>query len=131
MHVLSFLYAFCLLALGIGGILAADEPGEVRALGLPGLFFGGAALFCSLFALREPRHGLAGSSFLAFLAFLTSAGSLLGSLTGGNLDLTDAVQRHGAILCAASLLYITTAFVTWKRRRRLRAIADLAGNRPP
>ncbi len=131
MHVLSFLYAFCLLALGVGGILAADEPGEVRALALPGLFFGGAALFCSLFALREPRHGLAGASFLGFLAFLTSAGGLLGSLPGGNLDLADSAQRQGAILCTASLLYITAAFLTWKRNRRLRAIADLAGSRSP
>jgi len=127
MHTLSFLYAICLLVLGLLGLMSASEPGEVRALGIPGLFFGGAVLFCSFFALKEPRHGLSGAAFLVFLAFLTTAGNLAGHLTRATFDLSHPDQRIAVAIWTASLLYLAAALVTWKRLRRARAMEDLKG----
>ena len=90
---LNFLYATCLLILGVIGLLNVEEPPDVRALGLPGLFFGGAVLFCSCYAIKEPRHGVAGASFLAFLAFLTSAATMGGHLFRSTLDFGTPLTR--------------------------------------
>ncbi len=122
---LSFLYALALLTLGVLGLLGVSEPGGVRTLALPGLFFGGAVLFCSFFALKEPRHGLAGASFLAFLAFLTNSATLVGHLTSRTYDWSNPGHRLGTAIWAASLFYLLAAFLTWKRTRRAGAIAQL------
>lgn len=127
MLILSFLHAAALLALGILGLGAGTSPEETRALGLPGLYFGGGTLFCALFALKEPRHGLAGASFLAFLAFLTSAASLVGPMTRGDFDWSAPRDRIHAAVWAASTIYLTCAVISWKRRRRAATLAEITG----
>ena len=117
MLVLTFLYAAALLVLGVMGVAAAPVPGEIPALATPALFFGGAVLLCALFALREPRHGLAAASFLAFLATLAACGKLIGwaargqwAAAGPGLELTMA-------LLALSVLHLAAALLAWRRSR--------------
>jgi hypothetical protein len=127
MLVLSFLYAAAMFALGILGLNSGGDANEARALGLPGLYFGGGVLLSSLFALKERRHGLAGASFLAFLAFVTNSGTLFGPLSRGAYDWSAPALRLSTLLWAASAVYLRIAVTWWKRKRRAEAIAVLRG----
>ncbi|MFM1561626.1 MAG: hypothetical protein ACKJSK_20155 [Roseibacillus sp.] len=122
---LSFLYALALLGLGITGVLSSSNAEELRAFALPGLFFGGSTLFCSIFAIKEPRHGMAAASFLVFLAFLTNTSPLAGHLVRGTYDWSHPAHRISSMTWAVSLIYLSIAFAKWKRGRRARAIAEL------
>jgi hypothetical protein len=130
---LSFLYAAALLGLGILGLNAGATPDEARALGLPGLYFGGGVLLCSFFALREPRHGLAGASFLAFIAFVTNSGTLFTPLARGSYAWSEPELRLSTFVWGASAIYLACAVRWWKRRRRADALANLRGegDKPP
>ena len=99
---LSFLYAVILLVLGFVGLQGGNDPNEARALGLPGLYFGGGALFCAFFALKERRHGLSGASFLAFIAvtmacFIVLQKTMFGIETAGWASLMTAIMLVGGL----------------------------------
>jgi hypothetical protein len=126
----SFLYAAVLLVLGFLGLQAGTDPNEARALGLPGLYFGGGALLCSFFALKEPRHGLAGATFLAFIAVLTNAMTIGGPLFQGTFDWSDPRHRLSTLIAGASVVYLATSIRWWKRQKRAEAIAALSGGPP-
>lgn len=122
---LSFLYGLALLVVGMAGLQSGGDPNEARALGLPGLYFGGGIFLCSFFALREPRHGLAGASFLAFIAVVTNAANLLGPLTSGEYQWATPAHRLTTLVLAISTVYLACAFRWWKRARRAAALAAL------
>jgi hypothetical protein len=125
MHFLNFFYALALLALGVTGVLSSSNAAELRAFALPGLFFGGATLFCAFFALKEFRHGMAAASFLAFLAFLTNSTPLAGHLFGGTYDWSHPAHRLSSLLWILATIYLSIAITRWKRTRREQAIASL------
>jgi len=125
MHFLSFFYALALLALGVTGVLNSSNAAELRAFALPGLFFGGATLFCSFYALIEFRHGMAAASFLAFLAFLTNSSPLAGHFFRGTYDWSHPAHRLSSLIWALATIYLSIAFTRWKRTRREQAIASL------
>ena len=56
MHLLSFILALALLALGITGLKDAGSAEALQSQATPGLFFGGAILIASLYGIRERRH---------------------------------------------------------------------------
>lgn len=89
---------------------------------MPGIFFGGAVLIASLYAIRETRHGLAGASFLAFLAFLTNAASFLGAHFNGSYDWHAPADRNAFLIALTTLCYLVILFTRWKRSRKLRSM---------
>ncbi len=122
----SSIYALTLLIVGFFGLTIAHSAEDLRAIALPGLFFGGAVLFSSLYAIKEPRHGLSAASFLGFLAFLTSSASLITSMAQGGFNYSGPEDRTAAHIALASFIYLVIAFRTWKRKRRAQAIKELA-----
>jgi hypothetical protein len=106
-------------------VLSSSNAAELRAFALPGLFFGGATLFCAFFALKEFRHGMAAASFLAFLAFLTNSTPLAGHLFGGTYDWSHPAHRLSSLLWILATIYLSIAITRWKRTRREQAIASL------
>jgi hypothetical protein len=125
MHVLTFTLAATLLAIGALGLLNTTSAAEIQTQAIPGLFFGGSILIAALYAFREKRHGMAAASFLTFLAFLTSSPVALGPLYRGIFDWLTIEHRQSTIVMILSALYLGTAFATWKRSRRVIAIARL------
>lgn len=130
MHILSFLLALALLAMGIAGIPEGASTGELRSIAMPGIFFGGAVLIASLYAIMEPRHGLAGATFLAFLAFLTNAATCIGAATGGTYQWTSPEHRNATLVLLMCTFYLGAASRSWKHARKQRVIAELE-NAPP
>ena len=124
LHTLSFILAGVLLIVGIAGLTQSNSIQELRACAMPGIFFGGAILIASLYALKECRHGLAGASFLAFLAFLTNAASFLGAHSAGRYNWNTPGDRSATLLFLATLLYLAVAFTRCKRSRRQRAMEE-------
>lgn len=125
MHALSFLLAIALLALGMTGIPAAASTEDLRAIVMPGIFFGGAVLIASLYAIKEPRHGLAGATFLVFLSFLTNSATLIGAITGGAYEWARHEHRVATLILILSASYLGAALRSWKQTRKARAIAEL------
>ena len=125
MHALSFLLAFALLALGMAGIPAAASTEDLRAIVMPGIFFGGAVLIASLYAIKEPRHGLAGAAFLVFLSFLTNFATLIGAVTGGTYAWSRHEHRIATLVLLLSTFYLGAALRSWKQARKARIIAEL------
>ncbi len=125
MHLLSFILALALLALGSIGLQDAGSAKALQSQAMPGLFFGGAILIASLYGIRERRHGLAGASFLAFLGFLTSASSMIPAVTGGTFAWSRVDHRSAFLVVLLCALYLGAAFCRWKRTRRQHAIEKL------
>jgi hypothetical protein len=112
---LNFLYAATLLAIGIAA-LNAGVPLEEAPLGYTGLFFGGSAMICALFAIKNRSHGLVGAGFLSFLALLTAGSRFFTLLRTRELDFADPQVR---LLCAfllASALYLAATVIKWRNR---------------
>lgn len=122
---LTFVHALGLLALGVLGVLHSSNAPELRAFGVPGLFFGGATLFSAFFARRELRHGLAAAAFLSFLAFLTNGWSVVTTLYRGSYDFSHPGHRIATGVFLLCSLYLAAGIVAWKRARRAQAIAEL------
>ena len=125
MHALSFLLAIALLALAMAGIPAVTSTEDLRAIVMPGIFFGGAVLIASLYAIKEPRHGLAGAAFLVFLSFLTNSATLIGAVTGGSYEWSRHEYRITTLALLLSTFYLGAALRSWKQARKARAIAEL------
>ena len=110
---LNFLYAALLLLIGVIA-LNSGVPLEEAPIGLTGIFFGGSALICALFAIKNRRHGLMGAGFLSFLAILT----------GGNRFFDPRLLKFtypqilllGAFLLV-SALYLAATIIKWRNRR--------------
>jgi hypothetical protein len=130
MHILSFLLALALLATGIVGIPEGGSTGELRSIAMPGIFFGGAVLIASLYAIMEPRHGLAGATFLAFLAFLTNAATCIGATTGGTYEWASPEHRNATLVLLMCTFYLGAALRSWKHARKQRVIAELENGSP-
>ena len=122
---LTFVHALGLLTLGVLGVIHSSNAPELRAFGIPGLFFGGATLFSAFFALRNPRHGLAAAAFLSFLAVLTNGWSVITTLYRGTYDFAHPGHRIASGVFLLCGLYLTLAVLAWKRANRARAIAEL------
>lgn len=109
---LNFLYAAALLAIGIAalntGLPLAETP-----LGYTGIFFGGSALICALFALKNRRHGLMGAAFLAFLAILTGANRLFTLVRGHQFAFADPQTKLLCAFLAISALYLAATIIKW------------------
>lgn len=127
----SFIYALMLLAVGLFGMQGVTTAEEIHAVALPGLFYGGATLISSLYAIKEPRHGLSAASFLSFLAFLTNSASLITAFAKGGFQSSDPANRSAALVTVASLIYLVIALLTWKRNRREQAIKELQEGADP
>lgn len=125
MHVLSFILALALLTLGSLGLQGADSAKSLQSEAMPGLFFGGSILIASLYGIRERRHGMAGASFLAFLAFLTSASSSIRTMAGGTFVWARADHRHAFLVALLCACYLGAAFFKWKKTRRQHAVENL------
>ena len=125
MHTLSFLLAIILLALGLSGVPAATTTEDLRSMVTPGIFFGGAILIASLYAIKEPHHGLAGAAFLVFLAFLTNAATCIGSIAGGTYEWSRHEHRIATLVLLLTTFYIGTALRSWKKARKTRALEEL------
>lgn len=113
---LNFLYAALLLLIGVIA-LNSGVPLEEAPLGMTGIFFGGSALICALFAIKNRRHGLMGAGFLSFLAILTGGNRFFDLLQARLLNLTDP---QIILLCAfllVSALYLGATIIKWKKRR--------------
>jgi hypothetical protein len=82
---------------------------------------------CAFFALKEPRHGLAGASFLAFLAVLTNLATIGGPLLRGGYRWHLSQHRLATLVAVVSLIYLACALRWWRRRRRAQALAELRG----
>jgi hypothetical protein len=130
MHILSFLLAFALLAMGIAGIQEVGSTRELRSIAMPGIFSGGAVLIASLYAIVEPRHGLAGATFLAFLAFLTNAATCIGPAIGGTYEWASPEHRNATLALLLCTFYLGAAFRSWKHARKQRVIAELENGSP-
>lgn len=125
MFALNLLYALLLIALGVMGFLAAEEPAQIRGLALPGLTFGGGVLFCALYSLKEPSHGRVGAAFLGFLVFLTSVSTFLGRLTRKEFDPGHPAHGIGAGMCGVSAVFLILCLLYWRKVRREHALAEL------
>ena len=125
MHLLSFILALALLTLGITGLKDAGSAEALQSQATPGLFFGGAILIASLYGIRERRHGMAGASFVAFLAFLTSASGTIPALSRGTFDWSRADHRSASLVLVLCAFYLGAIFYKWKRARRQHAIEKL------
>ncbi len=115
---LTFLYALSVLAMGAMGLAAAGSPEEARSLATPGFFFGGATLLCAFFALREPRHGLAGASFLAFLAASSSIPAIAALASRSQAAWGNPPFMITTATFGLSLLYLAGAVHAWQKYRR-------------
>jgi len=125
MHILSFLLAIALLAMGIAGVQEGASTGQLQTIAMPGIFFGGAVLIASLYAIVEPRHGLAGATFLAFLAFLTNTATCISSATGGTYEWASLEHRNATLALLMCTFYLGAALRSWKHARKQRVIAEL------
>ena len=125
MHSLSFLLALAFLILGMAGVPAVTSAENLRSFVMPHIFFGGAVLFTSFYAIKEPRHGLAGAAFLVFLAFLTNAATCIGAVAGGSYEWSRLEHRNAFLVLLLSSCYLALALRSWKQARRKRAIAEL------
>lgn len=124
----TFLHAFALLALGVVGALGAEDAGELRAFAIPGIFFGGAILFCAFFALKEPRHGMAGAAFLSFLVVLTNGWSVFNTIFRGSYDPSRTGHLVAGGVFLLSVFYLALSAAIWKHRRKAAALAELEGS---
>ena len=110
---LNFLYAASLLAIGIAA-LNTGLPMSEAPLSQTGIFFGGAALICALFAIKNRRHGLMGAGFLAFLALLTGGSRFFSLLRNREFEFADPQTK---LLCAfllISALYLAATIIKWR-----------------
>ncbi|MDE0825673.1 MAG: hypothetical protein OSA48_02570 [Akkermansiaceae bacterium] len=115
MLLLNFLYAAALLGIGIGA-LSTGLSLEEAPLAYTGIFFGGSALICALFAIKNRLHGFMAAGFLSFLAVLTGAKSVFTLLWARELNFTDP---QNLLLCAfllVSAAYLSATIIKWRNR---------------
>ena len=118
LHTLSFILAGVLIAIGSAGLLQTASLEEMRALAMPGIFFGGSILIASLYGFKEPRHGLAAVSFVSFLAFLTSSAAVLQPLLERSYTWQDPADRSTGMVLLATSAYLSVALRIWRSNRR-------------
>lgn len=111
---LNFLYAFGLLALAAAS-LRLELPPEAP-FAPTGVFFGGAALICALFAIKHRRHGLIGAGFLSFLALLTGGSRFFTLLRSRELAIGDPQTTVLGVFLALSALYLAATIIRWRTR---------------
>ncbi|MDA0768438.1 MAG: hypothetical protein O3A92_16635 [Verrucomicrobia bacterium] len=112
---LNFLYAAALLSIGIAA-LNLGVPLQEAPLGYTGIFFGGAALICALFAIKNRRHGLMGAAFLSFLALLTAGSRFFSMIQARQFNFADPQTKLLCAFLAISALYLSATIIKWRNR---------------
>jgi hypothetical protein len=112
---LNFLYAAILLAIGVVA-LNVGVPLEEAPLAYTGIFFGGSAMICALFAIKNRRHGLMGAGFLSFLALLTGGSRLFSLIQARELNFGDPQIILLCVFLLASALYLSATIIKWRNR---------------
>lgn len=109
----NFLYATALLAIGIGALMTGQSL-EEAPMGYTGIFFGGSALICALFAIKNRRHGLMAAGFLSFLAVLTGAKEFFTLLNSHQLMFNNPQVIFLCAFLAISAAYLTATIFRWR-----------------